>query len=133
MILADETVTLGSSNHRGSTRVPAVRLITSQTATGTVQQLVTDRRDLPAGELVALYHQRWQIELFFRWLKHQLGVLHPLGFTRQAVELTLLLAAIVAVLLVLLTTARPPQLTDIAWVGQIANTLFLTLLLADSS
>ena len=132
-ILADDTITLGSPNNRSGTVLADVRRITSQTRTGEVQQLITDRHDLSAGEVVALYHQRWQIELFFRWLKHQLGVLHPLGTSRQAVELTLLLAAIAAVLLVLLTTARPPNLTDIAWVRQLGTTLFLTILLADSS
>lgn len=132
-ILADETITLGSPNNRHGTVLPDVRRITSRTATGETHQLITDRHDLTAGELVALYHQRWQIELFFRWLKHQLGVLHPLGFSRTAVELTVLLAAIVAVLLVLLTAERPPGLTDIAWVRQLGRTLDLALLLADSS
>ena len=133
VILADELITLGSPNNRHGTVLTDVRRITSRTASGEVQQLVTDRTDLSAGEVVALYHQRWQIELFFRWIKHQLGVLHPLGVSRQAVELTILLAAIVAVLLVLLAAERPPQLSDIAWVHQLGKSLEYALLLADSS
>lgn len=131
-ILADETVTLGSTNNRRGAVLVGVRVITSRTATGAIHHLVTDRADLTAGEVVALYHQRWRIELFFRWLKHQLGVLHPLGFSRTAVELTVLLAAIVAVLLVLLTTERPPHLSDIAWVRQLGQAFVFALLLADS-
>jgi hypothetical protein len=131
-IVADEMITLGSPNNRGGTVLAAVRLVTSRTATGAVHQVVTDRLDLGAGEVVALYHQRWQIELFFRWLKHQLGVLLPLGYTRTAVELTILLAAIVALVLVLLSADRPPHLSDIAWVRQLGQALFLTLLLRES-
>jgi hypothetical protein len=132
-ILADETITLGSPNNRSGAVLDEVRRITSRTPTGIVHQLVTDRTDLSPGEVVALYHQRWQIELFFRWLKHQLGVLPPLGYRREAVELTVLLAAIVAVLLVLLARERPPNLSDIAWVRQLGHALFLALLHGDSS
>jgi hypothetical protein len=131
-VLADETITLGSPNHRSGTVLEEVRRVTSRTSSGAMHQLVTDRTDLSAGEVVALYHQRWQIELFFRWLKHHLGVLHPLGYRREAVELTLLLAAIVALLLVLLATERPPHLSDIAWVRQLGQALFLTLLRRES-
>ena len=38
---------------------------------------MTDRLDLTAAELVRLYRKRWQIELFFRFLKHQLGLPTP--------------------------------------------------------
>jgi hypothetical protein len=131
-IVADETITLGSPNHRSGAVLEAVRRVTSRTPAGTVHQVVTDRRDLSAGAVVALYHQRWQIELFFRWLKHQLGVLQPLGYTRTAVELTILLAAIVAVLLVLLSAERPAHLSDIAWVRQLGQALFLVLLRRES-
>jgi hypothetical protein len=132
LVLADETITLGSPNHHGSAVLEQVRRITSRTASGAVHQLVSDRFDLPAGELVALYHQRWQIELFFRWLKHQLGLLHPLGTSRQAVELTLLMGAIVALLLALLAAARPPHCSTIAWVRQLGQALVVTLLLRES-
>jgi hypothetical protein len=131
-IVADDTITLGSANNRRGTVLAGLRLVTSRTATGAVHQVVTDRLDLSAGELVALYHQRWQIELFFRWLKHHLGILHPLGFSRTAVELTVLLAAIVAVLLGRLSAERPPHLSDIAWVRQLGQALFLTLLYRES-
>jgi hypothetical protein len=60
-------------------------------------------------------------------------VLPPLGYRREAVELTVLLAAIVAVLLVLLARERPPNLSDIAWVRQLGHALFLALLHGDSS
>jgi Transposase DDE domain len=116
IILADQTITLGSPNNRNGAVLPGLRLVTSQNRDGAVHRTVTDRFDLTATAVVALYRRRWQIELFFRFLKHQLGGLRPLGTSRQAVELTVLLAVIVAILAVLLAEARPKHIPDIGWV-----------------
>jgi hypothetical protein len=77
-LLADETIDLGSPNNRNGAVLSALRLVTSQNARGETQQFVTDRVDLTAVEIVRLYRKRWQIELFFRFLKHQLAMLRPL-------------------------------------------------------
>jgi len=115
VLLADATITLGSPNNRNGVMLPNLRLITSANPAGQVQRFVTDRFDLTAPELVRLYRKRWQIELFFRFLKHQLGVTHPLGYTRAALWLTVLLAVIIAVLLSLLDATRPDAVSQIAW------------------
>lgn len=120
-ILADQTITLGSPNNRNGAVLPGLRLVTRRNRHGTVHRTVTDRGDLLATEVVALYRQRWQIELFFRFLKHQLGVLHPLGYSPDAVALTLLLALIVALVLVLLEAVRPANLADIGWAEVLAT------------
>ena len=130
-IRADQVITLGSPNNRGGAVLAELRLVTSVNAQGEVHRTVTDRFDLRAHEVVALYRKRWQIELFFRWLKHQLGVLRPLGTSRQAVELTLVLAAIVAILAVLLDAARPKHITDIAWVQRLSQQLLFAIIFRD--
>lgn len=127
VVLSDETITLGSPNNRNGVRLSDVRLITSANATGMVQRFVTDRFDLTAAELVRLYRKRWQIELFFRFLKHQLGLTAVLGRSRQAIWLTILIAVIVAVLLLLLATDRPPAISLVAWLRACATTLLITL------
>src|SRR5208337_436700 len=38
--------------------------------------LATDRLDLSAETIALLYRFRWQVELFFRWLKCVLGCKH---------------------------------------------------------
>jgi hypothetical protein len=114
-LLADETITLGSPNNRNGVVLPGLRLVTSANPAGQEQRFITDRFDLTAAELVRLYRKRWQIELFFRFLKHQLMVTTPLGHSRQAVWLTVLLAVIMAVLLTLLEPFRPPAVSHIAW------------------
>jgi len=114
-LLADATIILGSPNNRNGVVLPGLRLVTSANPAGRVQHFVTDRFDLTAAELVRLYRKRWQIELFFRFLKRQLGLLTPLGHSRAACWLTLLLATILAVLLTLLDAMRPPATSQIAW------------------
>ncbi len=102
-IYADAVVILGSANNRRGAVVPNLRLIGVRTRSGNQMKLVTDRHDLSATQVVRLYRKRWQIELFFRWLKRQLGAIRPLGQSQAAVQLTLVLA--VAALL-LLASAR---------------------------
>jgi hypothetical protein len=47
---------------------------------------LTNRFDLDALTIAAIYKQRWQIELFFKWLKQNLGVKHFFGNSLNAVK-----------------------------------------------
>jgi hypothetical protein len=132
-MVADQTIRLGSPNNRRGAVLDAMRLITSVNAHGEAHRTVTDRFDLSPADVVSLYRQRWQIELFFRWIKHQLTVLHPLGTSRQAVIVTLYLAAIVTILGELLAAKHNANVTDIAWVKHLAQKLYLTILILDDS
>jgi hypothetical protein len=114
-MVADQIVTLGSPHNHASVIVPDLRLITSVNAAGEPLTVVTDRFDLPAAAVLTLYRKRWQIELFFRWLKYHLGVLHPLGASPEAIWLSVLVCACVAVLAMLLDPLQPPSVTHIAF------------------
>ena len=127
VVLSDETIVLGSPNNRAGAVVPGLRLIRSRNRAGREQAFVTDRVDLTASELVRLYHFRWQIELFFRFLKHQLSLTTVLGRSRAAVWLTVVVTAIVAVLVALLEAARPRAISRIAWRRGISHTLLRSL------
>lgn len=127
VLVADETITLGSPNNRRGAVIPNLRLITSRNRHGHLHRLVTDRFDLTAAELVRLYRKRWQIELFFRFVKRQLGTLAPLGHSRAAVWLTILVALITALLLALCEPTRPPTISRVSWLAALHATL-ITLL-----
>jgi hypothetical protein len=63
-----------------------------------------------APELLAvLYRHRWQVELFFRWLKCILGCRHWLAESPRGVALQVYLALIAAQLLVLYSGQRPSR------------------------
>jgi IS4 transposase len=91
--------------------------------------LLTDRFDLAAWEVVELYRRRWQIELFFRWLKRQLGVVRVLGRSLQAVWLTVLVGGIAVLIWLLLDEmgVQPSSLSRISWLGAVAEGLKLAI------
>lgn len=75
-------------------------------------ELITLATTLPVHtsppELIALlYRHRWQVEMFFRWLKCILGCRHWLAESPRGVALQVYLALIAAQLLVLYTNRRP--------------------------
>ena len=47
---------------------------------------LTNRLDLSALTIAAIYKQRWQIELFFKWLKQNLNIQHFFGNSLNAVK-----------------------------------------------
>ena len=122
LVLTDQIITLGSANNRRGAVLCGIRLVTSRNREGQLCHLITDRHDLAAWEVVALYRRRWQIELFFRWLKRQLGAVRPFGQSREAVWLTVLVAAIVALLWLLLDQMNicPPAMSRISWLRAVA-------------
>lgn len=126
IVLSDETIVLGSPNNRKGAVLPEIRLIQSRNRAGREQAFVTDRFDLSAFELVRLYHYRWQIELFFRFVKRQLGMLSVLGHSRAAVWVTMLLAAMLAVLVALIEAVRPSAMSRIAWLRGVGLALLLS-------
>jgi len=69
--------------------------------------LLTDRFDLDAGEIVALYNYRWQIEIFFRWFKCVMKCRHLFAETQNGMALQIY-AALIASLLVVIYTGRKP-------------------------
>lgn len=128
-IYADAVIVLGSPNNRRGAVVPNLRLIGVRTKGGRMMKLVTDRHELSATQIVRLYRKRWQIELFFRWLKRQLGAIRPLGQSQAALQLTLVLAVAFVLLVLVLDGQRPPDMTRIAFAGALATTLLVTLVI----
>jgi Transposase DDE domain/Domain of unknown function (DUF4372) len=66
---------------------------------GTVLRLVTNDLDAPAEEIAELYKRRWQVELFFRWVKQTLKIKHFLGTSENAVRIQIAVALIAFLLL----------------------------------
>lgn len=73
--------------------------------------LVTNALTLPADLVVAAYRYRWQVELFFRWLKCILGCRHLLAENRAGVTMQVYLAVIASLLIGLWTGAKPTKRT----------------------
>lgn len=67
--------------------------------------LVTNDLDRPAETIAALYRQRWEIELFFKWLKQNLKIKRFVGRSENAVRIQIY-TALIAYLLVYLYRQR---------------------------
>ena len=65
--------------------------------------------DVSAATIGLLYQQRWQIELFFRWLKCFGNFNHLLSTTRQGVQAQFYVVVIAAMLMYLHTGGRPSK------------------------
>lgn len=88
---------------------PRVRVIWIQARDGSGLMLATNQslEEMAAGEVSQLYRQRWQIELFFRWIKCILGCRHFLAESSEGVAIQLYLALIAALLVQLHLGERP--------------------------
>jgi len=76
-----------------------VREIEVRISTGKTIRILTNDLDAPASDIADLYKQRWQIELFFKWIKQNLRIRHFLGTSENAVRIQIFVALIAYLLL----------------------------------
>jgi hypothetical protein len=69
--------------------------------------IATNLMDLPAEVVGLIYHERWSVELFFRFLKHILGCRHLLSHRANGIEIQVYLAIIASMLIALWTGKKP--------------------------
>jgi len=110
-VVADQHISLGSPNNRAGAVLSGLRLVTAdvvpraktghRSPTPRRYEILTDRWDLTAAEVVQVYLWRWQIELLLRWLKGQLHLPQLLGYSENAVELSVWLTILVHLLTLL--------------------------------
>lgn len=76
---------------------------------GTELRLLTNLLDVPADVIATLYRQRWQIELFFRWLKYCANFDHLISHTRPGMQLNFYVVLIGVMLMYLHIEGRPSK------------------------
>jgi len=88
------------STHQSATHYPdrlrRVSYKDPQSGKGLV--FLTNNLDLPALTIAQLYKCRWQVELFFKWIKQNLRIKHFFGTTDNAVKTQVWIAVCVYVL-----------------------------------
>jgi len=87
-----------ANSRKNPLQVP-VREITVIIDTGKLLRIVTNDLDARAEEIADLYKQRWQIELFFRWVKQTLRIRHFIGASENAVRIQVAIALIAFLIL----------------------------------
>lgn len=102
-ILEDNDVKIGHAAPRGGARNPLfhnpLREILVEREGKAPMRLVTNDLTRPAAEIAALYKERWQIELLFKWIKQNLKIKRFLGHSENAVKIQIYTALIAFLLL----------------------------------
>jgi hypothetical protein len=102
-ILEDNDVRIGHAVPRGGARnllfdTPLREIVIERDGKAPMR-LVTNDLIRPATEIAALYKERWQIELLFKWVKQNLKIKRFLGRSENAVKIQIYVALIAYLLL----------------------------------
>jgi IS4 transposase len=97
-VRSDQTVIL-SSFASASVYPDALRRVSYYDAeTGKRLKFLTNNFTLPAPTIAQIYQQRWQVELFFKWIKQHLRIKAFYGTSENAVKTQIWIAVSVYVL-----------------------------------
>jgi Transposase DDE domain/Domain of unknown function (DUF4372) len=98
-VLSDEVIQFTSLRSSRKELLPVRRVVYRDAETDKLYQFVTNRLDWPARLVADLYKQRWQVELFFKWIKQNLKIKAFLGLSINAVYTQVLVALCVYLML----------------------------------
>ena len=122
-ILEDQVIRLSSDKAKKSCPTDLRRVKIRREEDGKTLVFISNDLKRTATEIAALYKSRWQIELFFKWIKQNLKIKRFIGRSENAVKIQVLTAMIAYLLL------RLAQITTICNLSlqQIARKISLNL------
>jgi putative transposase len=86
--------------------------------------LLSNDLDRPAVAIAALYKARWQIELFFRWMKQHLRIRAFIGNNENAIRLQIIAAMIAYALIRIVAKTRCVSIPILRFLDLVAQCLF---------
>ena len=100
-VICDQTIALNGF-YSGHGYPEHLRRIHFKDETGKRLIFLTNHFRLPALTVCALYRHRWQVELFFKWIKQHLRIQRFLGTSENAVQTQLWIAVSVYLLVAII-------------------------------
>ena len=97
-IICDQTIALAGVQTSQHYPEHLRRIRFKDPETGKTLVFLTNQRTLPAATICALYKSRWQVELFFKWIKQHLRIKKFYGTSENAVKTQIWIAVSVYVL-----------------------------------
>ena len=97
-ILADQSIALNGYDSRKDYPGHLRRIRYRDSDTGKDLVFLTNQFMLPAATICALYKSRWQVELFFKWIKQHLRIKAFFGSSENAVKTQIWIAVSVYLL-----------------------------------
>ncbi len=101
-IICDQTVALTGTTSRNDYPEHLRRIRYKDAKTGKTLVFLTNNFVLPAATICALYKNRWQVELFFKWIKQHLRIKKFYGNSENAVKSQIWIAVSVYVLVAII-------------------------------
>jgi IS4 transposase len=134
-ILADRILEIGHRRPRGGAAVNPLykvalrEIVVEREGNSQPLHLLTNDLNRSAAEIAALYKERWEIELLFKWLKQNLKIRSFWGRSENAVRIQIYIALIAFMLLRILhnTAARTFKLGTALLLAQLKIGLFRPL------
>ena len=96
-VIADQTITLDGFYSKKDYPQHMRRISFRDPETGKRLVFLTNNFVLSAETIAALYKKRWQVELFFKWIKQNLRIKHFFGTSENAVKTQIWIAVCVYV------------------------------------
>lgn len=97
-LICDQTIVLCGQYTGQTYPAPLRRIRYRDPETAQTLVLLTNSRTIPANSITELYRRRWQIELFFKWIKQHLRIKAFYGISENAVRTQIWIAVAVYVL-----------------------------------
>ena len=97
-IICDQTIALDGFYTKQDYPAHLRRVRLKDPETGKTLVFLTNQMTLPAATICALYKNRWQVELFFKWIKQHLRIKRFFGMSENAVKTQIWIAVSVYVL-----------------------------------
>jgi transposase len=101
-IICDQTIGLDGFYAQQDYPEPMRRIRFKDPETGKTLVFLTNNFTLPAATICALYKSRWQVELFFKWIKQHLRIQRFYGTSENAVKSQIWIAVSVYVLVAII-------------------------------
>lgn len=101
-LICDQTIVLQGPKSKLRYPVPLRRVRVRDLETGKRITLLTNHFDLPAHTIAELYRSRWQVEIFFKWIKQHLRIKAFYGTSDNAVKTQIWIAISVYVLVAIM-------------------------------
>jgi transposase len=101
-IIADQTIALDGYATSKQYPVQLRRVRFKDPESGKTLVFLTNQFALPAATICALYKSRWQVELFFKWIKQHLRIKKFYGTSDNAVKTQIWIAVSVYVLVAII-------------------------------
>ena len=97
-IIRDSQIELFGSTHK-ATKTFLRRIVAIDKESNNEILFLTNISELQPLEIASIYKKRWEIEVFFKFLKQELNLSHLLSRSLNGIKITLYLTLIVAILL----------------------------------